>query len=102
MKLLKPVCDSNAAFLIYEIDDCMAAKYIELYNRGREAYESPKIQENIKEMLNNADLLITTTDYIKQFYHEWYGVPLENIVALPNLLPRWWFGDRYDEDKKLK
>ena len=102
MKLLKPVCDANAAFLIYEIDDCMAAKYIELYNRGREAYESPKIQANIKEMLNNADLLITTTDYIKQFYHDWYGVPLENIVALPNLLPRWWFGDRYDEDKKLQ
>lgn len=102
MKLLKPVCDANAAFLIYEIDDCMAAKYIELYNRGREAYESPKIQANIKEMLNNADLLITTTDYIKQFYHDWYGVPLENIVALPNLLPRWWFGDRYDEERKVQ
>lgn len=102
MKLLKPVCDANAAFLIYEIDDCMAAKYIEMYNRGREAYESPKIQANIKEMLNNADLLITTTDYIKQFYHDWYGVPLENIVALPNLLPRWWFGDRYDEERKVQ
>lgn len=102
MKLLKPICDANAAFLIYEIDDCMAAKYIELYNRGREAYESPKIQANIKEMLLNADLLVTTTDYIKQFYHDWYGVPLENIVALPNLLPRWWFGDRYDEEKKIK
>lgn len=102
MKLLKPVCDANAAFLIYEIDDCMAAKYIEMYNRGREAYESPKIQANIKEMLNNADLLITTTDHIKQFYHDWYGVPLENIVALPNLLPRWWFGDRYDEERKVQ
>ena len=102
MNVLKPICDANAAFLIYEIDDCMSNQHIQLYNRGREAYESPKIQANIKEMLNNADLLITTTDYIKQFYHEWYGVPLENIVALPNLLPRWWFDDRYDEEKKVK
>ncbi len=101
MKLLKPVCDANSAFLIYEIDDCMAAKYIQLYNRGREAYESPKIQSNIKTMLNAADLLVVTTDYIKNFYHEWYGVPLENIVALPNFLPRWWFGDRYEPEKKV-
>ena len=101
-KLLKPVCDANSAFLVYEIDDCMAAKHIQMYNRGREAYESPKIQENIKTMLNGADLLVVTTDYIKKFYHEWYGVPLENIIALPNLLPRWWFGDRYEPEKKVK
>jgi hypothetical protein len=52
-------------------------------------------------MLNAADLLVVTTDYIKNFYHEWYGVPLENIVALPNFLPRWWFGDRYEPEKKV-
>ena len=53
-------------------------------------------------MLNTADFVTVTTDYIKKFYHEHYGVPLENIIAVPNLLPKWWFGDRYDVDAKLK
>ena len=53
-------------------------------------------------MLNTADFVTVTTDYIKQFYHQHYGVPLENIVAVPNLLPKWWFGDRYDPEAKLK
>ena len=53
-------------------------------------------------MLNTADFVTVTTDYIKKFYHEHYGVPLENIIAVPNLLPKWWFGDRYDIDAKLK
>lgn len=53
-------------------------------------------------MLNAADFVTVTTDYIRQFYHKHYGVPLENIIAVPNLLPRWWFGDKYDKDAKVK
>jgi len=53
-------------------------------------------------MLNSADLVTVTTDYIKDFYNREYGVPLENIVAVPNLLPKFLFGDRYDIDKKLE
>lgn len=53
-------------------------------------------------MLNTADIVTVTTDYIRNFYHTHYGVPLENIVAVPNLLPKWWFGDRYDPEAKLK
>ena len=53
-------------------------------------------------MLNTADFVTVTTDYIKDFYHKHYGVPLENIIAIPNLLPKWWFGDKYDPEAKLK
>lgn len=53
-------------------------------------------------MLNAADFVTVTTDYIKNFYHEHYEVPLENIIAVPNLLPKWWFGDKYDPEAKLK
>ena len=52
-------------------------------------------------MLLTADFVTVTTDYIKKFYHEHYGVPLENIIAIPNLLPKYLFGDRYDPDKKV-
>lgn len=94
--------DNNCGWLLYAIDDNMAAEHIPLYNRGRAAFEGEKVQNNIREMLNTADFVVTTTDYIKNFYHEHYGVPLENIIAAPNLLPRWWFGDRYDPVKKIE
>lgn len=52
-------------------------------------------------MLNAADLVTVTTDYLKEFYHKHYGVPLDNIVALPNMLPKYLFGDRFEPEKKL-
>lgn len=94
--------DAQSGWLIYEIDDNMSDKCIPKYNRGREAFEGEQVQSNIKEMLNTADFVTVTTDYIKQFYHKYYDVPLENIIAVPNLLPKWWFGDKYDPERKLQ
>lgn len=94
--------DMHSGWLIYEIDDNMAALHIPKYNRGRRAFEGEKIQSNIKKMLNTADFVTVTTDYIKDFYHNHYSVPLDRIIAVPNLLPRYLFGDRYDLDKKIE
>ena len=74
---------------------------IPMFNRGRHTFANDRIQENIRYMLNAADLVVVTTDYIKGYYNRKYGVPIENIVSAPNLLPKWWFGDRYDKDKKV-
>ena len=79
----------------------MDSRFIPLYNKGRQAFESPEIQENIRFMLNNADMVTVTTDYIKESYHKYYGVPLEKIVAVPNLLPKYLFGDRYNPTEKI-
>lgn len=100
-KYLKPLCDANSGWFIYEIDDAMSDKSIPLFNRGRAAFEGEHVQNNIKTMLQTADFVTVTTDHIKQYYHEMYGVPLENIIAIPNLLPKYLFDDRYDKDKKL-
>lgn len=75
---------------------------IPLFNKGRRAFSSDEIQNNIKFMLNVSDFVVVTTDYIKQYYNKKYGVPLKNIIAVPNLLPRWWFGDRYEPSKKVE
>ena len=100
-KFFKPICDANCGWLIYEIDDNMSDKYIPLFNRGRAAFEGDVIQNNIKEMLNISDFVTVTTDYLKEFYHKEYDVPLENIIAIPNLLPRYLFGDRFELEKKV-
>lgn len=100
-KFLRPLTLRSGAWLIYEIDDLMDDEYIPLFNRGRMGFENKKVQENITHMLNTVDLVTVTTDYIKNAYHKHYGVPLNRIVALPNMLPRYLFGDRYDLNKKL-
>lgn len=100
-KFFKPILDSHGGWLIYEIDDNMSDECIPLFNRGRKAFEGETVQSNIKQMLLASDFVTVTTDYIKQYYHEHYGVPLENILAVPNFLPRYLFGDRYNLDKKL-
>lgn len=94
--------DANQGYLIYEIDDNMSDKFIPKFNRGRKAFEGPEIQNCIREMLNAADFVTVTTDYIKEFYHREYGVPLDNIIAVPNLLPRYLFADRYHPEQKLE
>lgn len=100
--ILRPAMDRNSGWLIYEIDDLMDAKFIPLYNRGRGGFESPKIQDNIKHMLNEADIVTVTTDYIKESYNKYYDVPLDKIVSLPNMLPRFLFGDRYNPNLKIE
>lgn len=121
-KFLKPLMDQTFGWLVYEEDDLMfdgtlldeskrdfiQNKYgdlkkigIPLYNRGRKAFEGRQVQENIRQMLLAADLVTVTTDYLKEIYHDLYDVPMENIVALPNLLPRYLYGDRYDPAVKI-
>lgn len=123
-KFLKPLMDHEQGWTIYEIDDLMSdgtlvgmtddekqkvfEKYgkdlykqgIPLFNRGRAAFEGEETQSYIRQMLNAADFVTVTTDHIKQLYHDLYGVPLENIIAVPNLLPRYLFGGKYDNERK--
>lgn len=123
LKFLKPLMDANTGWLFYEIDDLMfdgtildeskrqliEEKYgkkcensIPLHNRGRKAFEGKQVQSNIQQMLNGADFVTVTTDYLREVYHDIYGVPMENIIALPNLLPKYLFGDRYEVNRKVK
>lgn len=53
-------------------------------------------------MLNSCDLVVVTTNYLKDYYNRRFGVPLDRIRVVPNMLPRWWIGDRYDPDKKVQ
>jgi hypothetical protein len=117
--------DRRGGWAVYEIDDLMfdgtlldaddarraelEKKYgnlrdasIPKFNRGRRPFEGETSQRAIKTMLNAADLVTVTTDHLKEVYHDLYGVPLENIVAVPNLLPRSLFGDKYDVDRKVE
>ena len=116
--------DRRQGWTIYEIDDLMfdgtlldaddarkaelETKYgnlrtasIPKFNRGRKAFEGEQTQRSIKTMLNAADFVTVTTDHLREVYHDLYGVPMDNIVMIPNLLPHSLFGDKYDIEKKV-
>lgn len=44
------------------------------------------------------DLVTVTTTHLKEYVNKTYGVPLERIIAVPNLLPNWWIGDRFQPE----
>ena len=101
-KFLKPLGQIFGFWTIYNIDDAMHYRDIPLYNRGRAAFLGDDTQNRIGEMLRESDFILTTTNYIKNYYHRVYDVPLDHIIALPNLLPRWWASGLYDKDKKVQ
>lgn len=101
-KFLYPVTRKEGVWLLYEIDDAMGKDDIPLYNRGRNAFQNDNIQNNIKFMLDKSDIVVVTTKYIKEYYARKYDIPIKKIVAVPNLLPRWWYGDRYQPNIKTQ
>ena len=101
-RFLDPYSEILKFWTVYNIDDAMHCDDIPKYNRGRRAYVGEKVQENIRKMLNLSDFVLTTTDYIKEYYHRKYGVPLRNIIAIPNYLPKWWFGRFFDLKKSVE
>lgn len=98
---LMPVCQKTHTALIYTIDDAMGAKDIPPYNSGHGAFQPQQVQDDIKFMLTHSDLVVVTTQHLKEYYNREYGVPMEKLMAVPNLLPKFWFGDKYDLDKKM-
>lgn len=98
----KPLFKQTGTKLIYEIDDLTDVKHIPLYNRGRKGFESAEVQESIKEMLHASDFVVVTTNKLKETMAKSYDLDESKVVALPNLLPHWWIGDRYDPERKVQ
>ena len=100
--LIVPFSNMMSFWTVYNIDDAMHYNDIVHYNRGRCAYANDETQDQIRRMLLNSDFVLTTTDYIKNYYNRVYGVPLENIICIPNYLPKWWIGGMYDKNAAVE
>lgn len=102
LKWLAQLRDIVGFRIIYNIDDAMGATDIPKFNKGRRAFLSKETQANIKEMLNLVDEVLVTTDYLKSYYVNNFGVNPHKVRCVPNLLPRSWIGLLYDEQKRVQ
>ena len=92
VKALKEMSKQNSSKIIYEVDDVVFAEDIPLYNRNRDAFTSPEIQNSIKDILSMMDEIVVTSDYFRDYMIHKSGN--KNVTAVPNYLMKWWF-DRY-------
>ena len=102
LKFLKPLSEQFGFWLVYEIDDVITYEDIPKYNMGRKAYDNQQFFANVKNMLNAADLITVTTERLKQYYVETYEIDVTKVLVIPNYLPRWWVGEAYDLEQRMK
>ena len=99
-KFLQPLSEKYGFWLTLNIDDITSC--IPSYNSASLLYDKKETQDKIRDMCNVTDFLIVTTEYLKQCYHEDYGIPLENIIVIKNYIARWWLGEAYRLEEKVQ
>ena len=100
-KAVFPAASAGMANIVYNIDDCMGGDAIPMFNRAHLHYSKPEIQENIKYILQRSDFLLVTTDELKKYYIDNYGVNPDNFILIPNMLPRSWAFGLFDDGLRL-
>jgi hypothetical protein len=102
LNFLKPLSDRIGFWLSYEIDDVIGMDDIPKYNSGWEAYQNPQLMKNVNQILSVCDFVTVTTKYLGNYYVKKFNVPKENIVVVPNYIPKWWMDGIYDAEKISK
>lgn len=46
--------------------------------------------------------MLVTTDRIREYYSKKYSLPIEKIMCIPDLMPRWWMDGKFDPRKKVE
>ena len=82
--------------IIYEIDDIILREDIPDYNKFKFAFTDDAIRSSVDKMMNMADEITVTCDYMKQYYTDKIGN--KNISVIPNYPPRLWLDNFYNED----
>lgn len=98
-QVLIPAAQRFGIWLIANIDDCLHPDEIPTYNMGRKAYLNPTAVSNIKFSLDNAGMIIVTTDHLKEYYCKKFLQDPDKIIKIPNYLPEFWFANKYNEQK---
>lgn len=81
--------------LIWEVDDVVCpVEGIPDYNRCKEAFTNPQIQDTVKRIVHLCDEMTVVSSDMADHYR--YHLSYENISVIPNYLPKNWAGRNYD------
>jgi len=95
MKFLKGTQKIHGFNIIYEIDDVLISEDIPNYNKFKSAFEPKEIQDAALTIMNEADEMTVTCQYMKEYYQS--KTNNKNITIINNLIPRFWMDGFYNE-----
>jgi glycosyltransferase involved in cell wall biosynthesis len=89
--------------MAYELDDLVHG--IEINNILAYQFYTKSRKDNLIDIFKMADLVTFSTQYLKDYYKDKFGI--DNAKVVPNFLPRylWWpcgQRDKYNKGKKLR
>jgi hypothetical protein len=97
IKHLKHVQQEHGFKIIYEVDDVVFREDIPDYNKFKFAFDNEEIRSNCVEMINLADEVTVTCDFMRKLYIERTGQ--QKITVIPNFVPDFWMGHLYSPKK---
>lgn len=96
LELLKILSLQQNFWLTYNIDDVVSPDDIPKYNKSYKIYKEIIKDEMIKKGLGLCDLIIVTTEELKDYYINKFGQKENKFIVIPNFMPRWWVGECYN------
>jgi hypothetical protein len=94
---LKTIQQQCGFKIIYEVDDVVFREDIPDYNRFKFAFDSDEIRQNCIDIINMADEVTVTCDYMRKLYQERTGK--KEITVIPNFPPFFWMGYLFNHSK---
>jgi len=81
--------------IIYEIDDIIFIEDIPHYNKFRTAFDSPEVRQTSMDIMNMADEMTVTNQFMKDYFTDKTGH--KNITVVPNFVPKFWMDRFYNK-----
>lgn len=91
-----PMSRKCGSWIVYNIDDCIHKDDIPYYNNAWESFQSDKLMDNIRIMIQSSDFVLVTTDELGEYYVNRFGAHKDSIVVIPNYIPYWWMGTSFN------
>ncbi len=86
--------------IIWEVDDIVCpVDDIPEYNRCKEAFTNPQIQDTVKRIVHLCDEVSVVSSRMAEHYKKYLSY--DKISVIPNYFPRNWADRNYDSDKLL-
>lgn len=97
IEYLKSIQKQCGFKIIYEVDDVVFREDIPDYNKFKFAFDNDEVRQNCIDIINMADEVTVTCDYMRDLYREKTGK--QEITVIPNFPPFFWMGYFFNHSK---
>lgn len=86
--------------MIWEIDDIIIGGKLPEFNLSKDAFSNPKIQDNMKRIVDLCDHVTVVSEYMRDLYEPFFMG--KECRVLENYSHKGWFDGLYDYEKRMR